>query len=339
MKNQGFFGLLILSILLLNACTVIQNNGSVASNQVSNVSDDLYDLPVKSNLVVRKKIKSNYLDFEDDASLSNEEKFLVAKPEPNYLNSRSVYSNQYNQGFSNGFDIASAYTNPWNNWYNNPYVNFGTGFGSRWLSPLASWRLMDPFYLGMGSSMFSPMMYSGFAYNSSFFMNPYYYDPFYRMSPYFNSYNSMYSGGFGNSYGFGQTNIYNYYSGLNSNTQVVNQFQNDPMPTYRRGAREDQSSNRYTNDNSNMPRGNSNNYNVNGTNQPRVNSSSYNSTNSVAPAQSRRNTNYEYQAVPNSQYQNRSENYSAPSSNFGGNSSSGGGGSVGGSSGGSRGPR
>lgn len=344
MKNQGILGMFIVGMLFLNACMVIHNNGSVSLNQSPVVADDLYDAPVKSNVVVRKKTKSNYLDFQDDASLLDEERGLVNRVEPNYLNSRSVYSNSYNQGFSNGFAIGSTNVNPWNNWYNNPYVTFGTGFGSRWLSPLASWQLNDPFYLGMGSSMYNPMMYNGFAYNSSFFMNPYYYDPFYRMSPYYNPFNSMYSGGFGNSYGFGQTNIYNYYGGLNSSAQVVNPYQNDPAPVYRRGPRDEQMSNRFVGDaNNNMPRGSNNTYNVDGTNQPRVNSGNSN-MNSSEPAQSRRNTNYEYRAAPQnsngSQFQNRTESYSAPASNFGGNSSGGSsGGSVGGSSGGSRGPR
>jgi hypothetical protein len=235
--------------------------------------------------------------------------------------------------------------NPWNSWYSNPFISFGTGFGSRWASPLASWRLQDPYYFGSMSSMYGPMMYSSFAYQSSFMMNPYYYDPFYRMSAFSNPFNSMYGGmyGFGM---FGSTNIYNYYGGLNSSYASYNSNNYnavDPVQSIRRGVREDGMSNRYGGENyNNAPRGNSNSYNQNGTNQQRVNSRATEVGGEAVVAPSRRNTNYEYRAAPQNnsvpQYQNRTESYSAPSTNYGGSS----GGSSSGSSGGgssTRGPR
>jgi hypothetical protein len=102
-------------------------------------------------------------------------------------------------------------------------------------------------------------------------------------------------------------------------------------------------SNRYGGENyNNAPRGNSNSFNQNGTNQQRVNSRATEVGGEAVVAPSRRNTNYEYRVAPQNnsvpQYQNRTESYSAPSTNYGGSS----GGSSSGSSGGgssTRGPR
>jgi hypothetical protein len=346
MKNHLMLFLLLVGLFFIQACTVVQNNSSDVSSQSKWVTDDLYDNPVKSTVVTKKKKKSDYLDFEDDATLIEEEDGLAAASvEPNYLNSRAVYANQYEQGFANGFSTGFMNANPWNSWYANPFISFGTGFGSRWASPLASWRLSDPFYYGSMSSMYGPMMYSGFAYQSSFMMNPYFYDPFYRMSAFSNPFNSMYGGmyGFGM---FGSTNIYNYYGALNSSYASYNSNNYngvDPVQSSRRGAREDGMSNRYGGENyNNAPRGNSNSYNSNGSNQQRVNSSATQVGGEAVTAPSRRNSNYEYRAAPQNnsapQYQNRSETYSAPTTNYGNSS----GGSFGGSSGGggsTRGPR
>jgi hypothetical protein len=320
------------------------------TSQTKLVTDDLYDNPVQAAAVPKKKKKSDYLDFQDDATLIEEENGLATSPEPNYLNSRAVYANQYDQGYANGFSSGLMNANPWNSWYTNPYISFGTGFGSRWASPLASWRLSDPYYFGSMSSMYGPMMYSSFAYQSSFMMNPYYYDPFYRMSAFSNPFNSMYGGMYGSMNGFGMygsTNIYNYYGGLNSSYSSYNSNNYnvvDPVQVNRRGAREDGMSNRYGGENyNNAPRGNSNSYNSNGTNQQRVNSSATQVGGEAVVAPTRRNSNYEYQAAPQNntvpQYQNRTESYSAPSTNYGNSSggSFGGGSSSGGGS--SRGPR
>ena len=348
MKNHSILFLLLVGLFFIQACSVIQNNASDVSNQTKLVSDDLYDNPVQAAVVPKKKKKSDYLDFQDDATLIEEENGLAAA-EPNYLNSRAVYANQYDQGYANGFSSGLMNASPWNSWYTNPYISFGTGFGSRWASPLASWRLSDPYYYGSMSSMYGPMMYSSFAYQSSFMMNPYYYDPFYRMSAFSNPFNSMYGGMYGGMYGFGlygSTNIYNYYGGLNSsysNYYNVNNYPVDPLPTLRRGSREDQMSNRYNSENyNNAPRGNSNSYNSNGTNLQRVNSSSTQGGGEAVVAPTRRNSNYEYREAPQNnsvpQYQNRTETYSAPTTNYGNS----GGSSYGGSSGGggsSRGPR
>jgi len=350
MKNHSILFLLLVGLFLIQACTVIQNNSSDVTSQTKLVTDDLYDNPVQAAAVPKKKKKSDYLDFQDDATLIEEENGLATSPEPNYLNSRAVYANQYDQGYANGFSSGLMNANPWNSWYTNPYISFGTGFGSRWASPLASWRLSDPYYFGSMSSMYGPMMYSSFAYQSSFMMNPYYYDPFYRMSAFSNPFNSMYGGMYGSMNGFGMygsTNIYNYYGGLNSSYSSYNSNNYnvvDPVQVNRRGAREDGMSNRYGGENyNNAPRGNSNSYNSNGTNQQRVNSSATQVGGEAVVAPTRRNSNYEYQAAPQNntvpQYQNRTESYSAPSTNYG-NSSGGsfGGGSSGGG-GSSRGPR
>ena len=349
MKNHLMLFLLLVGLIIIQACTVIQNNSSDVTNQSKLVADDLYDNPVQATAIPKKKKKSEYLDFQDDATLIEEEDGLAEAAEPNYLNSRAVYSNQYDQGFSNGFSSGLMNANPWNSWYTNPFITFGTGFGSRWASPLASWRLADPYYYGSMSSMYGPMMYSSFAYQSSFMMNPYYYDPFYRMSAFSNPFNSMYGGMYGSMNGFGMygsSNIYNYYGGLNSSYASYNSNNYnvvDPVQVSRRGAREDGMSNRFGGENyNNAPRGNSNSYNPNGTNQQRVNSSASEVGGEAVVAPSRRNTNYEYRAAPQNnsvpQYQNRTESYNAPSTNFGSSS----GGNSGGSSGGgssTRGPR
>jgi hypothetical protein len=161
------------------------------------------------------------------------------------------------------------------------------------------------------------------------------------MSVFSNPFNSMYGGmyGFGM---FGSTNIYNYYGPLNSSYASYNSNNYnavDPVQSIRRGVREDGMSNRYGGENyNNAPRGNSNSYNQNGTNQQRVNSRATEVGGEAVVAPSRRNTNYEYRAAPQNnsvpQYQNRTESYSAPSTNYGGSS---GGSSGGGSS--TRGPR
>lgn len=344
MKNHSILFLMLVGLFLIQACTVIQNNSSDVTSQSKLVSDDLYDNPVQTAVIHKKKKKSDFLDFQDDATLIEEEN-LAEAAEPNYLNSRAVYASQYDQGYANGFSSGLMNANPWNNWYTNPFISFGTGFGSRWASPLASWRLSDPYYYGSMSSMYGPMMYSSFAYQSSFMMNPYYYDPFYRMSAFSNPFNSMYGGmyGFGM---YGSTNIYNYYGGLNSSYASYNSNNYnvvDPVRVSRRGAREDGMSNRYGGENyNNAPRGNSNSYNSNGTNQQRVNSSTTDVSGESMVAPSRRNSNYEYRAAPQNnsvpQYQNRTDSYSAPSTNYG---SSSGGSSAGSSGGGSstRGPR
>jgi len=345
MKNHLMLFLLLVGLFIIQACTVVQNNSSDVTNQSKLVADDLYDNPVQATAIPKKKKKSDFLDFQDDATLIEEEDGLVNATEPNYLNSRAVYASQYDQGYANGFSSGLMNANPWNSWYTNPFITFGTGFGSRWASPLASWRLADPYYFGSMSSMYGPMMYSSFAYQSSFMMNPYYYDPFYRMSAFSNPYNSMYGGmyGFGM---YGSTNIYNYYGGLNSSYASYNSNNYnvvDPVRVSRRGAREDGMSNRFGGENyNNAPRGNSNSYNSNGTNQQRVNSSTTDVSGESMVAPSRRNSNYEYRAAPQNnsvpQYQNRTESYSAPSTNYG---SSSGGSSAGSSGGGSstRGPR
>jgi hypothetical protein len=349
MKNHLMLFLLLVGLIFIQACTVVQNNSSDATSQSKLVTDDLYDNPVQAAVIPKKKKKSDYLDFQDETTLIEEENGLAEAAEPNYLNSRAVYANQYDQGFANGFSSGLMNANPWNSWYTNPFISFGTGFGSRWASPLASWRLQDPYYYGSMSSMYGPMMYSSFAYQSSFMMNPYFYDPFYRMSAFSNPYNSMYGGMYGSMNGFGMygsTNIYNYYGALNSSYASYNSNNYnvvDPVQVSRRGAREDGMSNRYGGENyNNAPRGNSNSYNQNGTNQQRVNSSASEVGGEAVVAPSRRNTNYEYRAAPQNnsvpQYQNRTESYSAPSTNYGGSS----GGSSSGSSGGgssTRGPR
>lgn len=328
MKNQLIFALGLLSIGILTGCGSVQN--------AVMIQDDLYDAPAQASAPVKKKTKANYLDFTDDSILIEEEDGLAnLNPEPNYLNSRSVYANSYENGYQAGLTQGIFSANPWNSWYSNPYISFGTGFGSRWFSPLTSWSMMDPFAMGMGAGLsygmygysMSPFGMSPFGLNSMLYgANPFYYDPFYRMG-------SMY-----NPYGFyGITNVYNYYGGLNSNYSTTNPYKSDPLPNVIRGPREERMSNRFGGENyNNTPRGNSNSYNVDGTNQPRLNSNNAPSYSAPAAAPSRRNSNYEYQSVP----QPRNESYTQPSYNSG-NSSSGsyGGSSSGGGGGATRGPR
>ena len=334
MKNQLIFALGLLGFGLLTGCGSVQN--AVV------IQDDLYDTPVQASVPVKKKTKTNYLDFNDDSILIEEEDGLAElQVEPNYLNSRSVYANSYQSAYQAGLTQGIFSSNPWNSWYSNPYISYGTSFGARWYSPLTSWTMMDPYMLGMGAGLsygmfgysmspfgmnsfgMSPYGYSSMMYGA----NPFYYDPFYRMG-------SMY-----NPYGFyGITNVYNYYGGLNSSYTTTNPYKSDPMPTIIRGPREERMSNRYGGENyTNTPRGNSNSYNVDGTNQPRVNSSNAPAYTAPTAAPSRRNSNYEYQSVP----QQRNDSYSQPSYNYG-NSSSGssfGGSSSGGGGGATRGPR
>ncbi len=321
MKNLGIASVLISLAVFLNACSV---------SQTTFVSDDLYDSYQKSAAAVAKQKKSAYLNFEEDAQIIQEEEGTVIQEEQdvNYLNSRVVYQ----QGFNNGFNQGLFASNPWNNWYSNPYISFGLGFSNRWYSPLQSWRLNDPFYPGYGLGY--SFGYGG--YSSFGMMNPYgfsspygYYDPFYgyvgpgMMFGYGPAYNYY--------YGFGQ----NYYGGNYYQPQVV--ISNEPAPRYIRGPRDGGATNRYGGENySNTPRGGNNSYNTQGTNQPRVNSTQSNS-NYPTQAVPRRNSNYEFQPAPQQNYgQNRTESYSSPSNNYSGGGFSGGGSSNGGSS---RGPR
>jgi hypothetical protein len=322
MKNIGIASVLIALIAMLNACSV---------SQTAFVSDDLYDSYQKAPAVVAKQKKASYLNFEDDAQVIKEEEESVIQEgeDVNYLNSRAVYQQGYNSGFNQGLFTS----NPWNNWYSNPYINFGMGFSNRWYSPLQAWRLNDPFYSGfsMGANFgyYGGMGYS--AYNSFGFSSPYgYYDPFYGYV------------GPGMMFGYGPA--YNYYYGFGQNYYGGNYYQSnvgttqEPAPRYNRGPRDGGSTNRYGGENySNAPRGGNNTYNSQGTNQPRVNSTAGNSATPYQAAP-RRNSNVEYQpSAPQQNYgQNRTESYSAPSSNYSGGSYSGGGSSNGGSS---RGPR
>jgi hypothetical protein len=323
MKNIGITSVLFVIAGLLNACSV---------SQTAFVSDDLYDSYQRPAAAVAKQKKASYLNFEDDAQVILEEEGTVIQEEAdvNYLNSRAVYQQGYNSGFNQGLFTS----NPWNNWYSNPYITFGIGYSNRWYSPLQAWRLNDPFYSGfaMGSNFgyYGGMGYSGF--NSYGFSSPYgYYDPFYGYV------------GPGMMFGYGPA--YNYYHGFGQNYYGGNNYQSnvgntqEPAPRYIRGPRDGGATNRYGGENySNTPRGGNNTYNSQGTNQPRVNSTPNYSNNAPVQAAPRRNSNYEYQAAPQQNYgQNRTETYSAPSSNYsGGSSNSGGGSSSGGSS---RGPR
>ena len=323
MKNIGIALVLFVIAGLLNACSV---------SQTAFVSDDLYDSYQRPAAAVAKQKKASYLNFEDDAQVILEEEGTVIQEDAdvNYLNSRAVYQQGYNSGFNQGLFTS----NPWNNWYSNPYITFGIGYSNRWYSPLQAWRLNDPFYSGfaMGSNFgyYGGMGYSGF--NSYGFSSPYgYYDPFYGYV------------GPGMMFGYGPA--YNYYHGFGQNYYGGNNYQSnvgntqEPAPRYIRGPRDGGATNRYGGENySNAPRGGNNTYNSQGTNQPRVNSTPNYSNNAPVQAAPRRNSNYEYQAAPQQNYgQNRTESYSAPSSNYsGGSSNSGGGSSNGGSS---RGPR
>ncbi|MEY4273907.1 MAG: hypothetical protein RL638_855 [Bacteroidota bacterium] len=320
MKDLRIASVLLALAAVLNACSV---------SQTAFVADDLYDSYQKPAVAAAKQKKSGYLNFEDDAQIIQEEEGVVIQEEEdvNYLNSRVVYQ----QGFNNGFNQGMFTSNPWNNWYSNPYISFGLGFGNRWNSPLMDWRLNDPFFPGYGlGSNFGFYGNNAFAFNSFGFGSPYgFYDPFY--------------GYVGPGMMFGRGPIYNYYYGFGQNYYGGNVYQpnvavnNEPAPRYIRGPRDTGSSNRYGGENySNAPRGGNNSYNTQSSNQPRVNSTQ---TYSNYPTQAapRRNSNYEFQAAPQQNYgQNRTESYSSPSSNYSGGSYSGGGSSGGGSS---RGPR
>ena len=80
MKNQLIFALALLAFGFLAGCGSVQN--AVV------IQDDLYDAPAQASMPVKKKTKTNYLDFNDDSVLIEEEDGLAESSlEPNYLNS------------------------------------------------------------------------------------------------------------------------------------------------------------------------------------------------------------------------------------------------------------
>lgn len=352
MKSTFRLTSILLVLFFLGSCVTIQVTPD--SSIASSVSDDLYDAPVRTSSLNKKPKKEEYIDLDDESTIIEEEEGLAKQS--TFLNSRSVYQNNYNQGFSDGFSRGVFTASPWNNWYSNPYVSFGMTFGNRWASPLNSFY--DPYFGGF----YSPFSTFGFAggFNTFRIGMGSFYDPFLanRML------NAMYFGygsfGYG-SFGIpGMYNAYNYYTALgagyysNYNSYNNGSFNSQVEPIKRRnvGPREDRVSNRYNENNyNNSPRQSSNQYNSQGTNQTRT-TNNYNSTITNQPrnssnssgsyaAPARRNSNVEYsRPIDNSRSNQQSNfNYSPSTPSYGGGSSGGGSYGGGNSGGGSRGPR
>lgn len=368
MKSTFRLFMLFMAVSLFEGCITIQVSPDASSAKA--VRDDLYDSSIRTSSVNKKPKKSDYIDLDDESTFVEEEEEQVTQS-PTFLNSRSVYQNNYNEGFSDGFRNGAFVSSPWNNWYSNPFLSFGISFGNRWASPLNSFN--DPFFGGFSSPFSNFGFFGGFNSFNMGYMNPYN-DPFLmnrmvRSSFFGGGFGGFGFGGFGGLGGFGgmMYNPYNYYNAFgagyysnynayNSGYYQTNQNGAVTERTIRRnvGAREDRNSNRYNENNyNNSPRQSSNQYNSQGTNQSRQNSN-YNSTpNSNQPkstsnqnqsesysAPVRRNSRSEYtrpvepqRSAPQTNY-----NYSAPSSNSSSGGSTGGG-STGGGGGSSRGPR
>ncbi|MHA8070916.1 hypothetical protein V7S77_03245 [Aquirufa ecclesiirivi] len=340
MKNQ----LIILSFLgiaaLFQACVTIQvsPSGEVAKKQFA--SDDLYDAPQRV-VASTKKVKSDYLNFDDNTVVIEEEEGIAEQS--TYLNSRSVYNynnsvnpKTYNQAYDSGDNAGFNTASSWNNWYVNPMIRYGYGFGTRWYSPLSSYNMMinpyyspygmmnDPFYFG--TSYFG--LGTAYGFNNYRFYNPFY-NPWSSYNPYSNFGGVVY-------------NNYNYYNSLGSNGYNYNNTTVDPPRKVNYGPRDAASSNRGRNGDSfsNTPRSGNNYYNNQGSNQPSTYSNrtagTQSSERSAAP---RRNNNVEYRYAEPSQSR-QTETFSRPSYNSGGGSYGGGGSTGGGGGGGSsRGPR
>lgn len=340
MKNQ----LIILSFLgiaaLFQGCVTIQvsPSGEVAKKQFA--SDDLYDVPQRA-VASTKKVKSDYLNFDDNTVVIEEEEGIAEQS--TYLNSRSVYNynnsvnpNTYNQVYNSGYNAGFNTASSWNNWYVNPMISFGYGFGSRWYSPLSSYNMMmNPYYSAYGM-MYDPFYYgSSFGFGSVYGFNSYrYYDPFYNPWSFYNPYRN---------FGGVVYNNYNYYNSLGSSGYNYNNTTVDPPRKVNYGPRDAASSNRgsYVDSFSNTPRSGNNYYNSQGSNQPSTYSNRSAGTQSYErSAAPRRNSNVEYRYAEPSQSR-QVESFSRPSYNSGGGSYGGGGSSSGGGGGGgsSRGPR
>lgn len=335
MKNQ----LIILSFLgiaaLFQSCVTIQvsPSGEVAKKQFA--SDDLYDVPQRA-VASTKKVKSDYLNFDDNTVVIEEEEGIAEQS--TYLNSRSVYNynnsvnpNTYNQVFNSGYHAGFNTASAWNNWYVNPMISFGYGFGSRWFSPLNSYNMMmNPFYSSY-AMMYDPFFSGssfGYGFNSFRFNDPSY-NPWSIYNPYRNFGGVVY-------------NNFNYYNALGSSGYNYNNTTVDPPRRVNYGPRDAASSNRgaYGDSFSNTPRSGNNYYNNQGTNQPSTYSNrSVGTQSSERSAAPRRNSNVEYRYAEPSQSR-QTETFSRPSYNSGGGSYGGGGSSSGGGGGGSsRGPR
>ena len=65
MKNHLMLFLLLVGLIIIQACTVVQNNSSDVTSQSKLVADDLYDNPVQTAVIPKKKKKSDYLDFQE----------------------------------------------------------------------------------------------------------------------------------------------------------------------------------------------------------------------------------------------------------------------------------
>jgi hypothetical protein len=355
MKSTFRLFFLLVAVSFLEGCITIQVSPDASSAKA--VQDDLYDSSIRTSSINKKPKKNEYIDLDDESTFVKEEEELTSSS--TFLNSRSVYQNNYNQGFSDGFRNGAFTSSPWNNWYSNPFLSYGMNFGNRWRSPLYSFY--DPFYNGLVSpfsnfGFFGGMNSFNFGYMNSF------YDPFMSNRMVYSSFGGFGIGGFGgmminpynyyNAFGAGYYSNYNAY---NNGYYQTNQNGAVTERTMRRnvGAREDRNSNQYNDNNyNNSPRQSSNQYNSQGTNQSRQNSN-YNSTPNLnqpktttnqsesesysAPV--RRNTRSEYtrpvepqRSTPQTNY-----NYSPPSNSSGGGSI--GGNSGGGGGGSSRGPR
>jgi hypothetical protein len=191
MKSAFRLFMLFMAVSLFEGCITIQVSPDASSAKA--VRDDLYDSSIRTSSVNKKPKKSDYIDLDDESTFVEEEEEEVVQS-PTFLNSRSVYQNNYNQGFSDGFRNGAFVSSPWNNWYSNPFLSFGISFGNRWASPLNSFN--DPFFGGFSSPFSNFGFFGGFNSFNMGYMNPYN-DPFLMNRMVLSSF---FGGGFG---GFG----------------------------------------------------------------------------------------------------------------------------------------
>lgn len=186
-------------------------SAQVAKTSTNEVYDDLYASAgeIRSTTLADRPVVqyNNAYQNGNSAYYSNQPQQNTATDEyysQNWVNSRQAYQNNYASNFA-----GSSYYSPYssvNSWYNNPSISFGYGYspwgGYNSYNSYASYY--DPF--AWGSSRWSygsgfNLGWNNYGYNS-YSYNPYgyssYYDPFGRYSSY---------------YGYGNTYVYNNYSG------------------------------------------------------------------------------------------------------------------------------
>ncbi|MFY7890886.1 MAG: hypothetical protein ACOVOW_18345 [Spirosomataceae bacterium] len=195
-------------------------SAQVAKTSTNEVYDDLYASASEirsTNLADRPVIQYNnaYQNSDSDYYSNQSQQQNTATDEyysQNWVNSRQAYQNNYASNFA-----GSSYYSPYssvNSWYNNPSISFGYGY-SPW-GGYNSYNSFGNFYdpFAWGSSRWSygsgfNLGWNNFGYNS-------FYDPWgYNMYSYNPWRQSSFYDPWGRSsyYGYGNTYVYNNYSG------------------------------------------------------------------------------------------------------------------------------